>query len=129
MKKLKDENETLHGRYTDKAAKLNEAKAVLQQSYDEALKLDTMIKMYPDKIKMFQMSQELLSLKEKIQNRSEFEMVRFFSRFRFWPNSKNGVEAETSLIVDENFKLKHESPGGVCSFGLIQRNSKSGLAK
>ena len=78
MKKLKDENETLHGRYTDKAAKLNEAKAVLQQSYDEALKLDTMIKMYPDKIKMFQMSQELLSLKEKIQNRSEFEMVSLF---------------------------------------------------
>ena len=81
MKKLKDENEDLHGRYKEKADKLNDAKQVLQESYDEALRLDTMIKMYPDKTKMFQMSQELLGLKEKIQNRNEFEMVRDFYRW------------------------------------------------
>ena len=83
MKKLKDENEDLHGRYKEKADKLNDAKQVLQESYDEALRLDTMIKMYPDKTKMFQMSQELLGLKEKIQNRNEFEMVRDFLQMKW----------------------------------------------
>ena len=75
MKKLKDDNDELHGRYKEKSEKLNDAKQVLKESYDEALRLETMVKMYPDKSKMFQMSKELLILQEKIQNRNEFENV------------------------------------------------------
>ena len=49
---------------------------------------------------------------------------------------QNGVEAENSVIVDENFsRRKHIGPGHHIMapespvFGLIQRNTKSGLAK
>ena len=53
-------------------------KQVLKQSYEESLKLETMIKMHPDKTKLYQMSQEIMNLKEKIMNKNEFDMVSLF---------------------------------------------------
>ena len=61
--------------YEEKTAKLNEAKLVIRQSYEEALKLDTIIKMYPDKTTMFEMSEELNRLKKQIDNRNDFDKV------------------------------------------------------
>jgi len=115
MKKLKDDNDELHGRYKEKSEKLNDAKQVLKESYDEALRLETMVKMYPDKSKMFQMSKELLILQEKIQNRNEFE--------------NNGVEAESTVMLDEQYYKQPSKTTHSPVFGLIQRGATKTMAK
>ena len=62
-------------KYNDNIIKLNNCKKVLEESHVEALRLETMIKMYPDKTKLFKLTQEIFQLKEQIKNKDDFELV------------------------------------------------------
>ena len=70
-KKGKREKEDFGQKFREQTKKLNSVKKILEDSYREALQLDTMIKMYPDKLKLYQMSEEISSLRSKIRNMTE----------------------------------------------------------
>jgi chromosome segregation ATPase len=82
-------------KYNENVHKLNNCKKVLEESHVEALRLETMIKMYPDKTKLFKLTQEIFQLKEQIKNKDDFEL--------------NGTESENSQIIEENLKLTKET--------------------
>ena len=84
-KKGKREKEDFGQKFREQTKKLNSVKKILEDSYREALQLDTMIKMYPDKLKLYQMSEEISTLRSKIRNMTEeyerkndFEEVSYY---------------------------------------------------